>query len=65
LSNPRQRSVAQRGAAARAGCLKIAKNLKGYSRPCYVENTMKQLYKPALVIFATYAVSALSIWTHG
>ena len=26
---------------------------------------MKHLYKPALVIFASYALSALAIWSHG
>ena len=26
---------------------------------------MKQFYKPAVILVATYALSALSIWSHG
>jgi len=46
--------------------LRFAENLESKRPRCYVKDTtMKQLYKPALILFATYAVSALSIWTHG
>jgi hypothetical protein len=30
-----------------------------------IDRIMKQFYKPALLLLATYALSALSIWSHG
>jgi hypothetical protein len=37
------------------------------SKPAATEigSNMKQFYKPALLLVATYALSALSIWSHG